>query len=174
LSWTAIVIACVIIVKTHCTKSVCVDLTMITSARVRKLSLVMTISTRLCVWQRKRWETSLYTWAPLFDVIIAMVFQSISWAAMHSFPHRQHSKWIPKSLMVWSHWHRERCAIVRCGISRQIWSVVRKWAKDKWNERVLGQVNNQAVTIGPTQEWKHACTISEEPFARKRNKFMLM
>jgi hypothetical protein len=34
--------------------------------------------------------------------------------------------------------HRERCRILRCGISRQIWNAIRKWAKDKQNEGVLG------------------------------------
>jgi SET domain-containing protein len=44
----------------------------------------------------------------------------------------------------------ERCVIVGCGIPKQIWSAIKKWAKEKWNERVVGQANNQALTIEPT------------------------
>jgi hypothetical protein len=95
------------------------------------------IHSSLCV-TGKRWKTSLYT----FDAIIAMVFWSISWAIVCSLPHRQCSKWIPKSLMVWSHLHCERCRTIRCGIPRRIRNVVKKWAKDKHNEGVLGWTKN--------------------------------
>ncbi len=38
-------------------------------------------------------------------------------------------------------------ATIGCGISKQISSVVRKWAKEKWNEGVLKQTNNQAFVL---------------------------
>jgi hypothetical protein len=99
--------------------------------------LVMTISTHLCVWWGKRWETSLCTWAPIFNMMAIMIFQNISYVAMHSLSHGQCNKWIPKSSMVWPHWHHERCGTIGCGIPKQIQSAIRKWVKDKWNERVL-------------------------------------
>jgi hypothetical protein len=135
---------------------------MTTSIKVRKLSLVMIIFTRLCVWWGKKWKTSLYMWAPLFDAIVAMVFWSVSWVVVQSFSHEQHSKWIPKSLMVWQHWHCERCGAIRCDILRQIQSVVRKWVDDKHNEGVLRQANNQAPVVGPAHEWRRARTKSKK------------
>jgi len=42
----------------------------------------------------------------------------------------------------------------------------KKWVKDKQNERVLGQTNNQAHVVQPTQEWQCAWTTSERAFAR--------
>jgi hypothetical protein len=50
-----------------------------------------------------------YLWVPLFDVIATMVFWSVSWVVVCSFPHRQCNKWIPNSSMVWPHLHRENC-----------------------------------------------------------------
>ncbi len=73
--------------------------------QVWKLSLVMIISTYFRVWWGKMWKISLYMWAPFFDAIATMVSQSVSWATVHSLPHGQHNKWIPKSSMVWPHWH---------------------------------------------------------------------
>jgi hypothetical protein len=131
------------------------------STKVRKSSLVMTISTCLRVWKGKRWETSFCTWVPFFDAIVTMIFWNVSWAIMHSFPHRQHSKWILKSLMVWPYCHHERCPIIRCGILKQIWNVIRKRAEDKWNERVLGWAHNQAPIVGPTHEQRCVCTTSK-------------
>jgi hypothetical protein len=46
--------------------------------------------------------------------------------------------------------HCERCGIVGC--------VVRKWVEDKWNEKVLIQVNNKALIVGFTPERKHVGT----------------
>jgi len=97
----------------------------------------------------------------LSDAIVVMVSQSISWATMRSFPHEQRNKSILKSLMVWPHWHCERCAIVRRVILRWIWNVVRKWTKEKQNERVLGWINNQTPTTGPTHEWKRVRITSK-------------
>jgi hypothetical protein len=34
-------------------------------------------------------------------------------------------------------WYLERCEAIKCGILKQIRSVIRKWVKDKQNERVL-------------------------------------
>ncbi len=36
----------------------------------------------------ERWETFLYTWAPLFNAITAMVFQNVSWVTMHLLSHK--------------------------------------------------------------------------------------
>jgi hypothetical protein len=124
--WVAIVIACTIIVKACYTKFGHVELIMTTFIQVRKLSLMMTISIHLHVWRGKRWETSFYTWAPLFDALAAKVSWSVSWAIVRSLLHGQRSKWIPKSSMVWSHWHHERCVTI--GILKRIWNAIKKWA----------------------------------------------
>jgi hypothetical protein len=127
----------------------------------------MTISHRFHVWQGKRWETSLWIQAPLLMWWFATIFQSVSWATVRSFPHKQCNKCIPKSSMVWPHWHYETwCATVGCGILRWVQNVVRKWVEDKWNEEVLGWTNNQAPIARPTQEWRCACTIFEGAFVR--------
>jgi hypothetical protein len=55
---------------------------------------------------------------------------------------------------------------LRCGIPRQIRSVLRKWIEDKQNERVLRQTNNQALVVGPTKEWRCARTTSERTFVK--------
>jgi hypothetical protein len=85
----------------------------------------------------KRWETFFYMWTPFSNMIVIMISQCISWAAMHSLLHEQRNKWIPKSSMAWPHWHHERCATVRCGIPRHICSVVRKWVENEPNEGAL-------------------------------------
>ncbi len=103
LFWMAIVVTCVVVVEAHCKKSVQVRLATTMSTKVRKSSLMMTISTHLRVWQGQRWETILSTWAPFFNAIIAIVFQNVSWVAMCSLLHGQHSKCIPKSLMLQPH-----------------------------------------------------------------------
>jgi hypothetical protein len=43
-----------------------------------------------------------------------------TWAIIHSFPHGHWSKWVPRSSMVWPHWHHERWAIVGCGKPKQV------------------------------------------------------
>jgi hypothetical protein len=43
------------------------------------------------------------------------------------------------TLTLWKIWN------VGCDILKGIWNVVKKWAEDKWNEKVLGRANNQAV-----------------------------
>jgi hypothetical protein len=101
LSWATTIVACAIVVQACRTKFERIRLVMTTSVRVWKLFLVMTISTCLHVWQGKRWESSLYTWASFSNAIVVMISRSISWDAMHSFLQRQHSKWILKSMMVW-------------------------------------------------------------------------
>jgi hypothetical protein len=73
------------------------------SSKFKKLSLAMTISIHLHVWQGKRWETPICTWAPLSDVMVTMVCWIVSWAAMCSLLHEQCSNWIPKSSIVWPH-----------------------------------------------------------------------
>jgi hypothetical protein len=89
----------------------------------------------------------------------------VSWVVVRSFLHEQCNKWIPKSSMVWPHWHCERCGIIGCGIPKQIQNVVRKWAEDKRNKRVLGQANNQALTTGHAHKCAH--TTFERAFAKK-------
>jgi hypothetical protein len=117
----ATITTCVIIVEAHYTKFGQIGSTMTKSAKVQKLFLVMTISIHLHVWRGKRWETFFCTWAPFSDAITTTISWSISWAIMRSFSHMQRNKWIPKSLMVWSHWHCERCIIVGCGITNRNW-----------------------------------------------------
>jgi hypothetical protein len=131
-----------IVVETHYTKFVWIKLVMKMSTKVWKPFLVMTISTHLHVWWGKSWQTSICTWTPLSNRISMMVFRNISWVAVHSLLHGQCNKWIPKSSMVWPHWHHERCGIVGCGIPRWIHSVIKKWADDKQNECVLKWINN--------------------------------
>ncbi len=144
--WTKNTIVCIIIIKTHYTKSIRIKSAMTTSTTIQKSSLVMTIFTHLCVWWRKRWKTSLCTWTPFFDTIVVTISRNVLWFAVCSFLHKQCSKWISKSSMVWSHWHHEKCT-TGCDILRWIRSVVRRWVKDKWNEKVLGWANNQASII---------------------------
>ncbi len=141
LFWVAIVATCDVILEAHCTKFVRVGLAMIND-NIRQNSKTISNDDNIhssLFTTKKRWETSFNTWVKLFDVMVAMVSRNISWVTMRSFLREQHNKWIPKSSMVW---HHERCGTVGCGIPRRIQSVVRKWAKDKWNERVLGQINN--------------------------------
>jgi len=38
---------------------------------------------------------------------------------------------------------------------KQIQRAIKRWAKDKQNEGVLEQTNNQALVIRPTHEQKH-------------------
>jgi hypothetical protein len=133
-----------------------------------KTSLVMIISIRLYVWQGKRWGTSFCTWAPLSDTTNTITSQNVSWATMHSLSHMQCNKWIPKSLMIWPHLYHERCATIRCDIWKQICNVVKRWAKDKQNEKVLKQVNNQTPTTRPTQEWRRVHTTSKKMSIRSK------
>ncbi len=93
---------------------------MTTSIKVQKLSLVMTTSIHLHVWQGKRWKTFIFTWASFSNAMAAMVSRNVSWAAMHSFLHEQRNKWICKSSMVWLHWHYEKCTTIWCGILKWI------------------------------------------------------
>jgi hypothetical protein len=64
------------------------------------------------------------------------------------------------TLTLWKMWNYRMC------ISKQIRNVVRKWAKDKQNEGVLGWVNNQAPATRPTQEWRCAHITCERKFVR--------
>jgi hypothetical protein len=50
---------------------------------------------------------------------------------------------------------------IRCGKPKEVHSVIRKWINDKQNASVVGWVNNQAPTLGPTHEWRCAGVISE-------------
>jgi hypothetical protein len=78
--WATIVTPCVVIVKTHCTKSIWVRSVMTTSIKVQNLSLVMTTSFHLHVWQGKKWKTFFFTWTSFSNAIVAMVSWNISWA----------------------------------------------------------------------------------------------
>ncbi len=166
-----IVITCVVVIKACYTKFIWFKLVMTTFAKVWKLSMVTTISTRLHVWQGKRWETFLCTWVPFSNTIVATISQSVSWAIVRSFQHEQCSKWIPKSSMVWPHWHHEICAIVRCGVLRRIWNVVRKWAENKWNEGMIGWANNHAHIVRLAWERKHVRITSKKTFAKSEINF---
>jgi hypothetical protein len=80
---------------------------MIMSTKVWKSFLAMEISIHLCVWWGEKWENFLCMWTPLLDMIIAMVFQSVSWVAMCSLLHRQHSKWILIDGMTTFNWYAQ-------------------------------------------------------------------
>ncbi len=56
---------------------------------------------------------------------------------------------------------------------RRIQSAIRNWAKDKRNEAVLEQANNQALTTRPIQEQKSALTTCEGTFARSEVNYCL-
>jgi hypothetical protein len=102
---------------------------------------------------REKVKNLFCTWTSFFDVIAAMVSWSVSWVAMCSFSHKQCSKWIPKSSMVWPHlalWKMQNCRMWY--IEMKIWDVVRKWAENKQNKGVLGWTNNQALVVGLTHE----------------------
>jgi len=87
LLWATTIVACIVVVKAHCNKFVRVGSTMTTSAKVRKPSLVMTISICFHVWQEKRWKTFLYTWTPFSDAIVTTISQNVSWVVVCSLPH---------------------------------------------------------------------------------------
>jgi hypothetical protein len=98
-----IVVICVVLDNACYTIHGWVGLTMTTSAKFWKPSLMIKISIIYWVWWGKRWETSLYTCAPLSKIIIVMVSQIVSWAIMCSLSHNHQRKWIPKSSMVCPH-----------------------------------------------------------------------
>jgi hypothetical protein len=75
--------------------------------------------------------------------------------------------------MAWPHSHREKCTTVGCGISTWIQSVIRKWTKDKQNERVLRRTNNQALVARPIHEWRCACTTIEGTLIKSEVNFCL-
>jgi len=165
LSWMGIVIACAVIIEACYTKSIWVRSRMKTFAKVRKLSLVITISIHLCVWQRKRWKTFIYTWDPLFNAIVVMylkVYHGLqcthSRMGNRANGHPNHQCYDHIGIC-------ERCTTIRCGIPRWIHSVVRKWAEDKQNKR-LGRINNQAPNAKPAQEWRCARTTSKRTYAK--------
>jgi hypothetical protein len=141
---------------------------MTTFAKVWKLSTVTTISTRFYVWQGKRWETSLCTWIPFSDTIVVTVSRSVSWAIVRSLQHDQHSKWLPKSSMIWPPWHHERCAIIRCDVLRQIWNVVKKWAEVKQNEGMIKWGNNHDPIARLAHGQRYASTTSKGTFVRSK------
>jgi len=69
--------------------------------------------------------------------------------------------------MVWPNWNCERCAIVGCDKTRQVCSVIRKWADDKRNVGVIKWTKNQAHAPRPTHEQKHAHVIFEGMSTRR-------
>jgi S-methylmethionine-dependent homocysteine/selenocysteine methylase len=86
---------------------------------------------------------------------------NISWAIVCSFPQGHQSKWVPRSSMVLPHSCHERWETIGCAEPKQIHSVVKKWAKVKWNVGVIGWANKQAPILRPTREWRHAHMISK-------------
>jgi hypothetical protein len=131
------------------------------SIKVQKLFWVIKMSTCCQMWRGKRWETSLWTCASLSKAIVAIVSQNVSWVIVCSLPQGQQNKWVPRSSMVWPHWHHERWTIVGCGKPRWVQNVVRKWVIDKRNVGVVGRTNNQVLALGPTHEQRHAHAISK-------------
>jgi hypothetical protein len=77
-SWAAIIATCVV-VNSHWTISIWVKLTMTTSIKIRKLSLVIIICTCHQIWLGKRWETLLWTCTSLSKIIVVTISQSVSW-----------------------------------------------------------------------------------------------
>jgi hypothetical protein len=45
-------------------------------------------------------------------------------------------------------------------------SVVKTWAEDKQNERVLRWTNNHALVVGHAHEWKRAHITSEKTYTK--------
>jgi len=137
------------------------------SIKVWKPSLIIRISTSHQVWQRKRWKTSLSTCIVLSKTIIATMSQNVLWATIRSLPHGHRSKWVPRSSMVWPHWHRERCITIGCSKPRQVHSATRKWANDKQNVNVVKQINNQTLALELKHERKHVRVIFKRTSTRR-------
>jgi hypothetical protein len=76
--------------------------------------------------------------------------------------------------MVWPHLHHERWTTTRCGKPRQVHSVVKKWAEDKWNVNVVGQVNNQVFAPRPTHKWRDVLMVSEGTSIKNEEIFFLV
>jgi hypothetical protein len=127
---------------------------------------VIRISTHHWMWEGKRSETSFWTCAPLSKTIAMTISQSVSWPTVHSLLQRHQSKWVPWTLMVWPNWHRERWEIEKCEKPKRVHSVVRKWIGEKRNVGLVGQVNNQALALGPTHERNCAYMIFEGTFIK--------
>jgi hypothetical protein len=85
-SWATIIITCVIVVDVHYTIFVQIGLAMIMSIKVWKPFIVIRISTPHRMWWRKRCKTSFWTCVSLSKVIVVIVFWSVSWVVVHSFP----------------------------------------------------------------------------------------
>jgi hypothetical protein len=139
--------------------------TMTMSIKVWKPSLI--IFTCHQVWQGKRWKTSLSTCIVLSKTIIATISQNVLWATVRSLPHGHRSKWVPKSSMVWPHWHRERCIIIGYSKPRWVHSATRKWADDKQIVNVVKWINNQTIALELEHEREHARVIFERAFTRR-------
>jgi hypothetical protein len=90
LKW--IVITCVVLDNACYSIYGWVGLVMTTFVKVRKPSLVIRILIIYWVWWGKRWETSLYTCAPLSKIMVVMVSQRVSWAIMCSLSHKHQRK----------------------------------------------------------------------------------
>jgi hypothetical protein len=117
------------------------------------------------------WKTSFWTCVPLSKTIVMIIFRSVLWAAIHSFPQRHKNEWIPKISMVWSHWHHDKWITIRCGKPRQIRNVVMKSTKYRQNANVVGWVNNQAFAPRPTHEWRCACMIFLKTSIRRETNY---
>jgi hypothetical protein len=154
-SWITIIVTCVVIVNVCHILFVWIGSTT-TSMKVWKLSLVIRVSTPHWVWRRKMRETSLWTCVSLSKIIVMIISRNASWVVICSFLQGHQSKWVPRSLMIWPHWHYERWVAIVCGKPRRICNAARKWVKDRRNASAVRQVNNQTPTFQPTHEWKHA------------------
>jgi hypothetical protein len=73
--WTTIIVSCVI-VDVHYTISMQVWSIMTMSIKVWKSSLMIRISIRYRVWQRKRWEFSFSTCIPFSKIIATTISRS--------------------------------------------------------------------------------------------------
>jgi hypothetical protein len=84
-SWTTIIVPNVVIIVVHCTISMQIRLTMMSSIKVWKSFLII-IRLSIChwVWWGKRWDTCLWTCAPLFKIIVTIVSWNVLWVVVRS------------------------------------------------------------------------------------------
>jgi len=67
---------------------------------------------------REKVGASFWTRVLLSKAIVTIIFWSVWWVDVRSFPQGHWNKWVLRSSMVWPHWHCERCVIVGCGKPR--------------------------------------------------------
>jgi hypothetical protein len=63
-------------------------------------------------------------------------------------------------------WQCEKCLTTRCCKPKQVHNVIWKWTKDKQNVSVVRHVNNWALVVQLTQDWKCVLMKSEGTFTK--------